>query len=471
MAAFLLIGADSEPQGGLRIPEELLAGVDLTEESSWMGIYINGKKIGYVHNELEPLKDGGYIIREFSRMEGSMMGASQQMRMKMDVITDSTLALVAFEGSLEAEPYSTRFKGKIDGNVLKIEITTGGKKTERFLAAPDPIYLSQAIKPLLQAGRLFEGDSLKLAGFDPMKLEMQDLYVYGAPLENHRLWGEDVLARELKTRLAGFESTVYVDEHGNTIAEYGPMGMLMRREDMEIAIDMDDELGGVDFLAMYSIKPKGRIKAPRKAAQVMFRIKGMDVLEIDGVSDRQTIVNANTGVVKVASVPQPHTGVLGNRQEYTRDAPYIESREKVIKQTAANAVMGSKSLMDSLSHLSNWVFHNVQKKPSAGLPSALSVLQNLEGDCNEHSVLFTALARSLNIPTRLMLGVVYQGGEFFYHAWVAAWVDGRWVEIDPTFGLKYADAARIAFAQGDLSNSIDLVMLLGNLEIEIVESH
>jgi len=69
------------------------------------------------------------------------------------------------------------------------------------------------------------------------------------------------------------------------------------------------------------------------------------------------------------------------------------------------------------------------------------------------------------------LGVVYQEGRFYYHAWPAAMVEGRWVEFEPTFGDRRADAARIALAAGDMSTASKLATIIGNLKIEIVEAN
>ncbi|MFH0765643.1 MAG: transglutaminase domain-containing protein [Calditrichota bacterium] len=470
MVGALFLGILKEPKGGLRAPDELLSGVSLTAESSWMGIYLSGQKVGYIHTEIEPRNEGGYEIREYSRLNASMMGTAQQMRMRMNVITDSTLALVSFNGQLEAEPYDTQFEGEIKASVLSISMTTAGKTTDKFIPAPEPIYLSQAIKPLLQAGRLGSGDSLKLAGFDPLSLEMQDLVVIGAPLQLHRLWGNDVMTRKLTTRLSGLESALYVDEFGNTLGEFGPMGMVLRREDMQMALD---DGGGdrsqVDFLAIYAVKPIGELRAPRRASVVRYRVIGVSLEHIVAASDRQTIIDPDSGLIEVTDQPEIRPANTEKLKKYKRDAPFIESREKSIRLAALTAVDQGKSRADSLAKLTHWVFKAVRKRPAAGIPSALAVLQMREGDCNEHSVLFTAMARSLGIPTRIQMGVVYQGGSFYYHAWPAAWVDGAWMECDPTFGQETADAARIALVSGDLSDAVSLASVIGRLSIEIIK--
>ena len=64
-----------------------------------------------------------------------------------------------------------------------------------------------------------------------------------------------------------------------------------------------------------------------------------------------------------------------------------------------------------------WIEKNIKKRPVLSLPDALSTLENRMGDCNEHAVLFAAMARAVYIPAKIEAGVVYLNGRFYYHAW------------------------------------------------------
>ena len=469
MVGFLIWGGSNRAGGGLRGAEDLLgSSVKLDAESSWMGVYLGGNKVGYIHSELISRPDQGYEITEISRMSGAMMGAQQQMRLRMTVITDSTLALKSFEGSLDASPYLTSFKGRHHDRVLHIELTAGGKTSSRVIPAPEPIYLSQAIKPLLEAGRLGANDSLKLSGFDPISMEMQDLIVLGGEPALHILFGKQVKARKLITRMGGFESSLFIDEQGNSLAEFGPLGIVLKREEMADALAVDDGAGSVDFLDLFAIKPKGSIEDSRNIVRARYRVTGVSVDKLIAASGRQSRVGVDAILVDATNIRRESASDFDTSA--TRDAPYIESRELSIKTAAAQAMAGGVNRADSLDRLSDWVFQSIAKKPSAGIPSALAVLNTKSGDCNEHSVLFTALARSVGIPTRIQLGAVYQAGRFYYHAWPASLIDGRWEEFEPTFGDRRADAARIALAHGDLSAAGELAGAIGNIEIEIIDS-
>ena len=66
------------------------------------------------------------------------------------------------------------------------------------------------------------------------------------------------------------------------------------------------------------------------------------------------------------------------------------------------------------------MYKNLRKTYDANADDALTVLENKAGDCTEHTLLFTTLARAAGIPARQVGGVVYVGGDkpsFGWHAW------------------------------------------------------
>jgi transglutaminase-like putative cysteine protease len=121
------------------------------------------------------------------------------------------------------------------------------------------------------------------------------------------------------------------------------------------------------------------------------------------------------------------------------------------------------------SRLNAWVYGALEKRVTFSLPSARQVLDGRQGDCNEHTVLYVALARALGLPARTATGLVYVRGRFYYHAWPEVWL-GQWVAVDPTFGQFPADAAHLRFVVGGLADQVQLVRLIGRVELEVVDA-
>jgi len=102
------------------------------------------------------------------------------------------------------------------------------------------------------------------------------------------------------------------------------------------------------------------------------------------------------------------------------------------------------------------------------MPDALSTLENRMGDCNEHAMLFAAMARSAGIPARVEAGLVYMKGRFYYHAWNLLFL-GRWVTADALFGQLPADVTHLRLVTGSMQQQLDLVAVIGNITIEILD--
>ena len=117
--------------------------------------------------------------------------------------------------------------------------------------------------------------------------------------------------------------------------------------------------------------------------------------------------------------------------------------------------------------LLDWVFGYLKKVPVANLPSAVEILNQGVGDCSEHTTLFTSLSRSLGIPTRINMGLVYLDGRFLYHAWPSVLIDNHWLTVDPTFGQIPADATHLPLLEGDFTNLSELLPILGQIRISI----
>jgi transglutaminase-like putative cysteine protease len=62
---------------------------------------------------------------------------------------------------------------------------------------------------------------------------------------------------------------------------------------------------------------------------------------------------------------------------------------------------------------------------------------------------------------------VYLRGHFYYHAWPEVWL-GEWVAVDPTLGQYPADASHLRFILGGLARQVELIRLIGRLQLEVI---
>jgi hypothetical protein len=83
--------------------------------------------------------------------------------------------------------------------------------------------------------------------------------------------------------------------------------------------------------------------------------------------------------------------------------------------------------------------------------------------------MFATYARAGGLPTRLVGGLIYVNGYFYYHIWPEVWLDS-WVPVDPVFVQFPADVTHIPLKQGTLEDIISEIDDIRDMKIEIVEA-
>ena len=146
----------------------------------------------------------------------------------------------------------------------------------------------------------------------------------------------------------------------------------------------------------------------------------------------------------------------------------IQSKDSKIVSMAKEIVRDEKDTLKRARLIYDWVYRNIRKTPAITIPMAAEVLRSRRGDCNEHTTLYTALARAAGIPTRIALGLTYKDGFFYYHAWPEIFI-GQWIAIDPTLGQFPADAAHIRITSGEIDKQMQILSVIGKIKIEGLE--
>ena len=156
-------------------------------------------------------------------------------------------------------------------------------------------------------------------------------------------------------------------------------------------------------------------------------------------------------------------------KDFLKDAPEIQVQHPMIRKLAQNLTRGQTDAWQAAKVISSWVYDNLDKVLVDSF-TALDALHDRRGECQSHTNLFTALARSAGIPTKVVNGLVYsqEFKGFLYHAWPEVWV-GEWRALDPTLGQHYVDATHIKLSEGNYAGAIKLMEFIGQVNIELLE--
>jgi hypothetical protein len=290
-------------------------------------------------------------------------------------------------------------------------------------------------------------------------------------------------AWQISQNMGGLSVEAWIDELGQVVQATSPVGFSMERTAFEIAFEnfrardrtaaeIETGLGG-DIIRQTAIASNVELDT-RDIAELRVRLAGVDLGEFDLTGGRQelhgdTLVIRRESEAALAPDPDRHTpDVVRDVGRYLQPDPLIQSRDPRIEAQARQIVGRRRNDVRKVQLLNDWVFDNIEKSITVSVPSAVEVLQTRRGDCNEHTVLFVALARAAGVPARTVAGLVYVDGSFYYHAWPEVYLNG-WVAVDPTLGQLPADAAHLRFIIGGLAQQIELVKLIGLLQLEVLQ--
>ncbi|MFT2091990.1 transglutaminase-like domain-containing protein [Paraglaciecola sp. 2405UD69-4] len=112
-----------------------------------------------------------------------------------------------------------------------------------------------------------------------------------------------------------------------------------------------------------------------------------------------------------------------------------------------------------------------------GFNIASVVAEQRSGDCTEHAILVTALARGLGLPSRVIIGTVIVEEEAdvsaFGHAWSEVWHQGQWHLLDAAL-YELKDTPRFYLPAAALDNegpgfTLSLAMATALMPIKLTE--
>jgi hypothetical protein len=437
----------------------------------WWGIFYRGEKIGYAQQTMDP-NSNGYTIHDQSNLRLQLLGKTQEVSTRVKTDVDQEWALERFDFQLTSADVKFRARGKATAGHLELEIDSAGQTSKKEIALHQRPYLLAALKPYVVTQQLEPGKQYYFSTFDPATLSQQVTTVTIEGRENLRLGARLEPAIRMRQQFKGISVTSWLDGSGRTLKEESPAGLSLLRQSAEEAQSLANTRSvPLDLITQTSITPSSPILDPGRKQLIRLRLSGVDVGNFPLNGGRQRLENNQLQIwreeIRSARLPIP---VRDRRlSSYLEATPFMQSDHPRIRALARQIVAGETDAYKAAVRIKDWVYGHIAKEPTVSIPNALEVLRTRKGDCNEHTVLFNALARAAGIPARTAVGVVYLRGAFYYHAWSEVWL-GEWVTLDSVLNQFPADVTHIKFIEGEIDRQIDILQLIGNLKIDVIEA-
>lgn len=435
----------------------------------WWGVYFRGEKIGYATQTITP-KSKGYVLSDRSVLSLNLLGTRRPASTRLSMEANEDWILEQFDFQWVSGDIRFQARGAYRDGKLHVAIDSAGHRSTRVLSLTQAPYLLAALKPYVVTQQLETGKKLLFSTFDPATLSQQVTTVVIEGRERIRVGDRLEPAIRLRQSFRGISVLSWVDGEGRTLKEDSPTGLSLLRQDPREAKKLPAHSVALDMVAQTAIPVATPITDAKSKKILHLKLSGVNLANFQLSGERQTIKKSRLEIkletlrhLKPMRIPvrEPRWAA------YLQPTPFLQADHPAIKALAERIVRGETDAYRAAVKLKDWVYRKIAKEPTVSIPNALEVLRTKKGDCNEHTVLFNALARAAGIPAKTVVGVVYLRGAFYYHAWSEVWL-GNWVTLDSVLDQFPADVTHIKFLEGEIDRQLDILQLIGNLKIEVL---
>jgi hypothetical protein len=446
-----------------------LGGGEPVVRDQWMSVYLKGQKIGYSHYRVS--REGeGFAFGEESLLGMTVLQVRQTVRTRMNGHTANDFSLSDAEFDLSSGAGDLHATAVVEATGLRLTLKMGTETTEQVLPLKEPLYLPSTLRSLLNPGALRGGNRIDVLVFDPVSFSNDRMSVTverQEPLPG----GGETSAWRVREEFHGLTTTAWLDANGTVLREEGPMGFTLVSATAEQALKADwADSTPLDLMAAVAVPVARPLEDARSRRSLRVRVSGIRAEQVP-TDDEQVRSGAEVTITRPAldeltSYQLPYG--KGDHDEDLKATTFLQTEHPKVQAAAHAAVGDERDALRAAARINDWVYNTLRKVPTVSIPNALQVLEMGEGDCNEHAVLFAALARAAGIPTRMVAGTVYLDGAFLYHAWCEVWL-GRWVSIDPALHQFPADATHIKFVVGGPEQQLAMLGIIGRLGLDVLD--
>jgi transglutaminase-like putative cysteine protease len=469
----------ASPEGGKSHcrPSATLADLPPRRGPDWYGLYVGGKKVGWLEARSAAETRDGRPVRVYR----------QDMLVEVIVGTRQVQRRASEERVYEAGKggrllsMTTTFGG--DGGDRAVRVSCGARTCTARITAADGSRTTEIPHPGETAE---EAEASRLAALTCRavtgpQLQAEDLRI--KRMTDRWTGRTSIGAGGVEVPVSIVEqaeegdrvaSRVLVADDGRIVETRVGDGMVIRVEPEELARRLDV----VDLFTMLRVPLPAPL--PRDVPMVItYGLRGLP--KGFDLRDERQAVSAGPGGETILTVtarppagPDVPRGKPAERGDPDQAATIdVDWDHPAIRKLAAATVAGTPGTWAAARKIGQEVHRRLEKVYGQSRDRASEILEQGKGDCTEHTRLFVALARASGIRAREVKGLVYanygQGGPgLYWHAWPEVKVGDTWVAMDPTFGQDVADATHVALGRGSRQDAIALV---GALQVTRADPH
>ena len=419
----------------------------------WYGIYAEDSKLGYLRLSIEYEREprGRFVVENEMHLKVMTLGEKREVRSVETMSFDGAPPHGFLSGAsvIDQGPYRQQIEVSREGDAFRARILAAD--SERTLEVADPDFtVADVMTPELWFREPRQpGDSLSTRSFSLSDLEaavdtysvrdLKQTLVDGVAVDYYEV--------ALHSTAAGSIGTALIDRRGTLVSGVIGGAFELRMESPELARDFDYS-ADVYLLGMAGVdQPLGN---PGRVKSLLLEIEGDAPDKIPTSAAQRVYFDTEADAWHLAigagSDGEPEAATDEDIAAALEESVEHPIHEESIRELAKEAVGDAVAPRDRVEALVRFVDGYLRDSYSAEPLTVLDMLTTRQGDCTEHALLFSTLARSLGIPSREVTGLLYLGDDvqaFGGHAWNEVALDGYWHPVDPTWGETEINATHI----------------------------
>jgi hypothetical protein len=405
------------------------------ERDSWLAYIGAGKRCGFLHTRLTRLENGQfrYIVEE--RILIDLLGASkEEITSRREYVVTSTYRPVSLQIEGRQASGIARARGTVREGKLEVTALRAGMERTRKVELPKGVIFEHCLEDWLRdRPKDFQAGEVLLLDEELWDIQCAAVKRRGSG-QSEQVWevdrglgggtvtyvyATDGTLREIKGPLAPQFLKRCTAEEAKSISYYK-----MADHDL-LEFPLDKEIGRVDRLAEMTVRlswtgiPFDRFQLEDERQHIVERS------EKDGRFQAVVRIDRRKAASDLLPLPirQPDLA------PYLAESRYLKPRDPKLAETARRIVPSKATALEAARALSAWVATTVKPELFAETLTGPEVLECKRGKCAEYAILFASMARSVGLPTRIVLGQRLLGTRWAGHMWNEVYV-GRWLTVD-----------------------------------------
>ncbi|MBX3096455.1 MAG: transglutaminase family protein [Fimbriimonadaceae bacterium] len=433
-------------------------------ERHWLGLFVGESRIGYAWYEDRATESGGKLILSETVIKGTVLGQSLSLSSSTRTAIDRNGEILTIESENESGDRTVVVRATRSGNRLQVERNQGDQINSSTVDIdPSLPFTQDPLESLIRDDRPPLLGTRQVQTFDPNLLDMVTVEVINQGEKQIETVSGTVTAIEIEIKDPRSPTLAYVSAKGDLIKIIGPLGIEFRPESESQARRIGENTE-IDLADRGSIVPdRPLIGNPHAPLTIAFR--GLDrLLPSDGHQTVET--RDDETLVTIHPVPIDFSKTLSEARrgpdEWKRAEPRMPSDDPLVREEAAKIIGLESKVGRAVELLRLAVHHRMRVNAGIGVLREFDeIWSSSEGVCRDHAIALGTLIRAVDIPTRLVSGLIYANGRFYYHAWVEYWNGSDWIGADSTRPAPGLTSHHIKVGQGTIVQAYGGFLLNG----------